>query len=256
MRSENIPAPEGRAESPAINSHHARRAPHSEVRKKILRAATDLFLTEGYLATKTRHIAARANVNEALIFYHFKNKQNLRWTVFEDVRISTHVTETIEGWLQSGLPQQKLFAGMAENFLRLLEEDDNMLRLLLAPDLRDGGCSQPLIARFYRRHILKSYDLLARYIRAGIREGSFRPVDPWLASRAFFSLVCYHVIVQDFFGGKYTHVFPRKRVARVVSEIWLNGLRRAPVESKRRRPIRARAATKAIPTGRRVSRGK
>jgi AcrR family transcriptional regulator len=251
-----FPPSTGGSENPAIKKHHARRASQSEVRKRILQAATHLFLTEGYLATKTRHIAARANVNEALIFYHFKDKQNLRWTVFEDVRISTHVTEMIEGWLLSGLSDEKLFAGMAENFLRLLEEDDNMLRLLLASDLRDGGCSQSLIARFYRRHILKSYDLLAKYIRLRTREGIFRRVDPWLASRAFFSLVCYHVIVQDFFGGKYTHVFPRKKVARVVSEIWLNGLRRAPTESKRNRPIRARAIAGVVSSGRRLSRDK
>lgn len=205
----------------------------SDARKKILQAATDLFLTEGFLATKTRHIAERAKVNEALIFYHFKNKQNLRWTVLEDVRISSHVTEIIEGWLGSGLPEPKLFAGMAENFLRLLEEDDNMLRLLLAPDLRDGGYSQSLIARFYRRHILKSYSLLGKYIRRRIREGAFRRVDPWLASRAFFSLVCYHVIIQEFFGGKYTHVFPRKKVARAVSEIWLNGLHKGCGRARR-----------------------
>ena len=112
-------------EKPAIDA-----PPQNGARKRILQAATNLFLTQGFLATKTRHIAERAGVNEALIFYHFKNKQNLRWTVLEDVRISTHVTEMIEGWLNSGLPDGKLFAGLAENLLRLLEEDDNMLRLL------------------------------------------------------------------------------------------------------------------------------
>lgn len=215
-------------EKPAIDA-----PPQNGARKRILQAATNLFLTQGFLATKTRHIAERAGVNEALIFYHFKNKQNLRWTVLEDVRISTHVTEMIEGWLNSGLPDGKLFAGLAENLLRLLEEDDNMLRLLLAPDLRDGGYSQSLVARFYRRHILKSYALLGQYIRRRIREKTFRRVDPWLASRAFISLVCYHVIVQEFFGGKYTHVFPRKRVARTVSEIWLNGVRNNGAEARR-----------------------
>ena len=201
------------------------RQPDGEVRKRILQAATNLFLTQGYLATKTRQIADEAQVNEALIFYHFKDKQTLRWTILEDVRLSQHINEIIQQWLRSGLPDQKMLAGLAESFLRLLEEDNNMLRLLLAPDLRDGGGSQMLIASFYRRHIFKSYELLGTYIRRRMREGSFRRVDPWLASRAFFSLVCYHVIIQDFFGGKYTHVFPRKKVARVVSEIWLNGLR-------------------------------
>ncbi len=215
----------------ANTKNRTSRQPNGDVRKRILQAATNLFLTQGYLATKTRQIADQAHVNEALIFYHFKDKQNLRWTILEDVRLSQHLNEMIENWLQSGFPDEKMFAGLAESFLRLLEED-NMLRLLLAPDLRDGGCSQMLIASFYRRHILKSYELLGRHIRRRIREGAFRRVDPWLASRAFFSLVCYHVIIQDFFGGKYTHVFPRKKVARVVSEIWLNGVRSARCETR------------------------
>jgi AcrR family transcriptional regulator len=203
----------------------------SDVCRKILKAGTDLFLTQGYLATKTRQIADRAGVNEALIFYHFKNKRNLRWTILEDVRLSQHVIELIDGWLKSGLPEDKLFAGLAEDFLRLLEEDDNMLRLLLAPDLSDGGSSRVLIARFYRRHIVKTYELLRSYILRRIREGAFRKVDPWLSSRAFFSLVSYHVIIQNFYGGKYAHVFPRKKVARVVSDLWLRGMRAGSAES-------------------------
>ena len=216
----------------AHTKNRTSRQPDGDVRKRILQAATNLFLTQGYLATKTRQIADQARVNEALIFYHFKDKQNLRWTILEDVRLSQHINEMIENWLRSGLPDEKMFAGLAESFLRLIEEGNNMLRLLLAPDLRDGGCSKMLIASFYRRHIFKSYELLGNYIRRRMREGAFRRIDPWLASRAFFSLVCYHVIIQDFFGGKYTHVFPRKKVARVVSEIWLNGVRNGRGEAR------------------------
>jgi AcrR family transcriptional regulator len=195
-------------------------------RQKILRAATDLFLSRWFLTTTTRAIAERANVNEALIFYYFKGKQNLRWTVLEEMRESIHVIETIHARLQSGRPEKLLFAGLAEDILRIVEQDHNLLRLLLAPGLEDGVPSRSIIARFYRRHLMQSYGTLAKYIRRRIREGAYRRVDPWLASRAFFSLVGYHVIIQEFFGGKHTHSFPRKRVAKAVSLLWLEGVRK------------------------------
>jgi AcrR family transcriptional regulator len=195
-------------------------------RRKILQAATDLFLSRGFLATTTRAIAERAKVNEALIFYYFKGKQNLRWTVLQEMRESTHVIETIQARLQSRQPEKLLFAGLAEDILRMVEHDHNLLRLLLAPGLEDGDPSRSIIARFYRQHLMQSYGTLAKYIRRRIREGAYRRVDPWLASRAFFSLVAYHVIIQEFFGGKHTHSFSRKRVAKTVSLLWLEGIRK------------------------------
>ena len=194
-------------------------------RRQILQAATDLFLSQGFLATTTRAIAERAMVNEALIFYYFKGKQNLRWTVLQEMRESTHVIETIQARLKSRRPERLLFAGLAEDILRIAEKDHNLLRLLLAPGLEDGVPSRSVIARFYRRHLMQSYGALAKYIRRRIREGAYRRVDPWLASRAFFSLVGYHVIIQEFLGGKHTHSFPRKKVAKMVSLLWLEGVR-------------------------------
>lgn len=163
-------------------------------------------------------------MNESLIFYHFGDKQKLRWTVLEDVRISSHITDLIQQRLRSGLPEEKLFTSLAEDFLHLLEQDDKLLRLLLAPDLREGG-SRVLITRFYRKHIVKSYDLLGSYVRKRIREGAFRRVDPQLAARAFISLVCYHMIIQTFFGGHYIHAFSHRKVAQTLAQIWLFGVR-------------------------------
>jgi AcrR family transcriptional regulator len=205
------------------------RAPSSienRSRKKILLAATDLFLSRGFLATTTRAIAERAKVNEALIFYYFKGKQDLRRTVLQEIRESTHIIETIQTRLQSRQSEKLLLAGLAEDTLRRLENNSNLLRLLLAAGLEEGGSSRSTIARFYRQHLMQTYGALAKYIRRRIREGAYRRVDPWLASRAFFSMLGYHVIIQEIYGGKHTHTFSRKKVARMVSYLWLEGLRK------------------------------
>lgn len=48
-----------------------------KTRKIILKAASKLFAAHGYAGTATNAIAKTAKLNEALIFHHFGNKENL-----------------------------------------------------------------------------------------------------------------------------------------------------------------------------------
>lgn len=54
-----------------------------DTKTKILEAADDLFARLGFAGTSVREIASLADVNLAAINYHFKNKENLYWEVFE-----------------------------------------------------------------------------------------------------------------------------------------------------------------------------
>jgi len=49
----------------------------SEARERIINAAIELFSRKGYDATTVNDIAGAANVNKALIYYYFKNKQDI-----------------------------------------------------------------------------------------------------------------------------------------------------------------------------------
>jgi AcrR family transcriptional regulator len=48
-----------------------------EAKERIINAATELFSQKGYDATRVSDIASAANVNKALIYYYFKNKQDI-----------------------------------------------------------------------------------------------------------------------------------------------------------------------------------
>ncbi len=52
-------------------------------KEKILQTANMLFAKYGYGSTSIRDIATEAQVNLAAVNYHFKNKDNLYWEVFE-----------------------------------------------------------------------------------------------------------------------------------------------------------------------------
>ena len=56
-----------------------------ERRAQIIINTIDLVSEKGFKSITTRDIAKRSQINEALIFQHFKNKQELMMTVINEV---------------------------------------------------------------------------------------------------------------------------------------------------------------------------
>lgn len=54
-----------------------------DTKQKIIEAANKLFAKNGFAGTSIRDIAGLAEVNLASINYHFQNKENLYWKVFD-----------------------------------------------------------------------------------------------------------------------------------------------------------------------------
>ena len=56
----------------------------SEIRQSIANAAIDTFLEKGYLDTKMKNIADKANMSVGNIYIYFKNKEDLFYTVLPE----------------------------------------------------------------------------------------------------------------------------------------------------------------------------
>ena len=50
----------------------------------ILKAAEEVFMANGYEATKTTQIAERAGVTHAMLHYYFHTKENIFRKIYED----------------------------------------------------------------------------------------------------------------------------------------------------------------------------
>ena len=48
-----------------------------ERRKEIIRAAMDVFARNGFSGSTTREISENAGISEAMIYSHFRNKEDL-----------------------------------------------------------------------------------------------------------------------------------------------------------------------------------
>src|SRR5437867_7190166 len=84
-------------------------------RSQILAAALEIFAEQGFHGTRTRELAERAGVSEALVFHHFPTKEALIRAILELVGFQERI-RLMEERFGEMAPRQALVA-IAEHFL-------------------------------------------------------------------------------------------------------------------------------------------
>jgi AcrR family transcriptional regulator len=192
----------------------------SHRRQQILDVASALFAQKGYEGATTREIAEQAGVNEALLFRHFPSKENLYWTLIEEISSARGRQQRVREILEEGGPDEEVFRAVAREFLNRSERARELTRLLWFSALENHELS----ARFFNTVVAECYEALAVYIRRRIRQGAFRRCDPLLAARGFVGMVVYHYLIQEFFAGERYQSFDPEHVASTLTGIWLAGV--------------------------------
>jgi AcrR family transcriptional regulator len=196
-------------------------------RQQILDVAFGLFARKGYDGATTREIAEEAGINEALLFRHFSSKENLYWTMIEEVCQSRGRRQRIQKVLDEGGTDFEVFQRIAREILARTPRDRQLTRLLWFTALENHELS----ARFFRTFVADYYEALARYIRERIRLNVFRKTDPLVAARGFLGMVVYHFLIQELFRGEQYQKFDPEKVADTLAGIWLAGMQ-TPARTK------------------------
>jgi AcrR family transcriptional regulator len=191
-----------------------------ERKEKILAAAEELFARKGFAGTTTRELALAAGINEALLFRHFGNKEELYWAVLEQRCKLGEGRKRMQRRIEEGQGDFELFAGIAEDILERHRQTPELMRLFLFSALETHSLSDRLFST-YTTHF---YEVLAKHIERRKQDGIFRDVDSMLAARGFIGMVFYHHMVQNIFGGRHYQTFEPRRVAETLAEIWLRGM--------------------------------
>lgn len=155
-----------------------------ETRVQILSAAGDCFAQSGYDGVSVAQICRRAGVSKGAFYHHFSSKHNLflelidEWLVEQDhklAEIRDRSANVPEGLLAMSTLAPEIYRFAGQNITTLLQ-------FLNQADL-DTEVRQAL------HTYLKRYRaFFADLIRAGIKEGSLRSLDPDRAAQATLSL--------------------------------------------------------------------
>lgn len=208
-------------------ARHTKRIPAAERRRQILKVAQRLFSRWGFRGTTTRQIADRAGVNEAIVFRYFKSKEDLYWSVIDEMcraapgrrELESMTTERANA-ASDPAEEERLFAAIAEGILRRSKKDQGLGRLLFFSALERHSLS----SRFFRTYVAGYCEILAGYIRSRIAAGAFRELDALLAARGFVSMIYYHHVMQELFGAAKYQKFDDQEAAVELARVWLRGV--------------------------------
>lgn len=169
-----------------------------EVEKKILDAATTLFVKNGFKATTTRRIAEDAGVNEVTLFRRFKSKTNILDAVVKKAQEDT--LRKLDYILQAEkVPQKRDFlVETGRNLLRFTEQNADLIIMLISE-----GRKRPEVLETLSSIPDAIVKQLTEYFDEQIRERNIYGTNPRVAAFAFASFVMYsglfaRVIGEDF----------------------------------------------------------
>lgn len=155
-----------------------------QTRGRILEAAQWCFARYGYDAAGVAEICRRAQVTKGAFYHHFASKQDLflellsRWLAGLDAQFAAARAQA------TSVPQALLrMAGMVRPVFEAASGQLPIFLEFLSKAVRDPAIWRTTIApyREYRA-------FFANLIRAGIAEGSLRPIDPERAAQVLVSL--------------------------------------------------------------------
>ena len=103
--------------------------PPRETHDRILRAALEEFAEHGLAGARVDRIARRADVNKAMIYYHFTSKEKLYDRVVEDH--FEKATSDVHEHLAPDQPLAEQLKGMAAVYARIATDRPRIFQLLL-----------------------------------------------------------------------------------------------------------------------------
>jgi AcrR family transcriptional regulator len=165
-------------------------------RDAILDAAERLFARQGFAATTIKHIAAEADVNSALLYYYFDDKE----TLYRET-----LRRLFSGFIGEVRRRLALGASPAERIRRLVETQVEFMAAhphmptLLVREMVDHQAAQA------EEHITQLaatvFEQLCELIKQGQRDGIFRrELDPRFAAVSTIAQVAYLFIARPAIG--------------------------------------------------------
>jgi AcrR family transcriptional regulator len=131
-------------------------------RDEILKAATELFETRGFHETSMSEVARAARVSKALIFWHFKSKEELFVAVLRRL-LEPYVIDFAE---EAGVLDEKAqILKLIESYLSFVRENAGSIRFFVAQILHDEQAKTSLssqVLELYEGYRTLLTDLIAR----------------------------------------------------------------------------------------------
>jgi AcrR family transcriptional regulator len=157
----------------------------AEFRDRIILAARELFLEEGFGSVSIRKIAAKAGCPTMTFYVFFKSKRALLWRIWEDVfaELIALCNETIASQPD---PETRLTALIRTLFGYWADRPDSYRIVFMHQEKMPADTPEYYVDS---ADLHKRLQLINGVIEEGVATGAFRAVDSELAAQVLFATV-------------------------------------------------------------------
>ena len=185
--------------------------------EQIIKKAFNVFSRLGYRGSTTKMLASAAGINELTLFRHFRNKENLFKKVIEHHSFLARIEE-LEPSLEH-LPYKNALNTLAESFLETLYRNKNLVKIMAME-----AYTHPTYARMIHKNLIqKVFRHFEGYLAHVSKLNKIRILDRQVATRAFFGMIYFYFINQEFFLEREIKKFNHHHVINEFVELFLKG---------------------------------
>jgi AcrR family transcriptional regulator len=200
----------------------------------ILGAARRVFARRGVDGTSVREVADAAGVNNAMIYYHFRDKTGLYRAVLSDSfttldRIWEHPI------FQGNATVRQKIEKYIEEFIRF-EHSNEDLRRILSIEFATCGRNCTWLANTFFSH---GFEKLSTVLIKGMRSGELKKLDPAVALSCLIGMIVHSFIMQpvaELISGKKLDL-SIKRFGKFAADLFFDGLGLKPGTKTKKKKI-------------------
>lgn len=197
----------------------AQRLSFAEREALILEAAGRLFAERGFVGTTTRAIALESGVNEALLFRHFKNKEDLYTALLRRKLEEFDATVGPELRKATDLPVPEALLEVAQIVVHKHLENIWFLRVMLFAALESHHLGQ----LFFKQR-LPLLEFLEEFFEMKIKAGEVQVMSPAVLARAYIAMIHHYVLITQVFNAKDHFPLPEKPMLQHFVQIFTRGV--------------------------------
>ncbi len=186
----------------------------------ILEAAARLFAEKGFVGTTTKAIATESGVNEALLFRHFRNKEEL-YNALIAQRLSDFETELAPALKKIfPLPVGEALLEIAELVVRRNRENSSFCRIIFFAALENHKLGE----QFFKQR-LPLCEFLDGFFADKIKKGEIKDRSPQVLSRTFMGTIQNYILVSLVFNAPDFYPLPESEMLGAFVDLFLEGAR-------------------------------
>ena len=189
---------------------------------KILKAAKELFIENGYHDTSMSAIAETADLGKGTLYWHFDSKSELFQSMIS--RETKIILSELNKLANANLKAEEILKKFIKIRLKRIMEHKKTTQMFMDSENFVNDEFKKTMFKLFQSFI----DLLTDTIKQGIKEGYFYTEDPEKAASAFLGMIngiCTNTLLND------EESIDIEESADFIYELFLNGLKKKEVEN-------------------------